>query len=218
MSDNGAVSPPARKGDKGAHPVTGMGNLGLNIFLGSITMVFAACILGYVAVWSRAPEWPPEGFPGFPRGLWWSTFLVLAISAVLFVATAAARAGKRGLLIGALAVALLLSLAFLGNQISNWASIVSAWEYGAVPDVERDPETGRYPIAPRLYAFVFYLLTGIHALHVLGGLVPLVFVLARAGRGAYGPGRDHGVRYCARYWHYLDAMWCVLFVILLLTF
>ena len=62
----------------------------------------------------------------------------------------------------------------------------------------------------------FYVLTGIHALHVIGGLVPLGVITINAFRGAYGPGDHAGIGYCATYWHFLDGVWLILFATLMI--
>ena len=67
-----------------------------------------------------------------------------------------------------------------------------------------------------LYAFTFFMLTGLHAAHVIGGVILLGVVTARAAQGRYGSGRHNGVTYAAMYWHFLDAVWIVLFAVLVL--
>jgi cytochrome c oxidase subunit 3 len=61
------------------------------------------------------------------------------------------------------------------------------------------------------YLGMFYVLTGLHAAHVVGGLIPLGIVIYRAGRGRYSRNFHPGVRYVTAYWHFLDVVWCVLF-------
>jgi cytochrome c oxidase subunit 3 len=70
--------------------------------------------------------------------------------------------------------------------------------------------------ASNLYAFTFFILTGLHAAHVVGGVGLLAVVLARSLRGRYGSGRYDGVTYAAMYWHFLDAIWLLLFAVLVL--
>jgi heme/copper-type cytochrome/quinol oxidase subunit 3 len=65
-----------------------------------------------------------------------------------------------------------------------------------------------------LYAITFYMLTGLHAAHVLGGIGALAVVLVRAWRGDYGWAWFPGVRHLATYWHFLGVVWLVLFATL----
>ena len=68
-----------------------------------------------------------------------------------------------------------------------------------------------------LYTFCFFTLTGVHALHVLGGFVPLGIVLHRAKRREYSSSRHEGVRFCVQYWHFLAVVWLVLVAVLVTT-
>ena len=70
---------------------------------------------------------------------------------------------------------------------------------------------------PTLFEFTFYLLTGLHALHVLGGFVPLGIVINRASQREYSSSRNDGVRFWVWYWHYLGAIWIVPLVVMLLS-
>jgi cytochrome c oxidase subunit 3 len=62
-----------------------------------------------------------------------------------------------------------------------------------------------------LYPYTFYMLTGLHAAHVVGGLVPLTLVMSRARRREYSSSSHEGVQLCVHYWHYLGVVWLVLF-------
>jgi cytochrome c oxidase subunit 3 len=71
-------------------------------------------------------------------------------------------------------------------------------------------------ISDNLYGWTFYVLTALHAAHVVGGLVPMAITTWRASRGRYGPADHRGITYCAMYWHFLDGAWIVLYTVLLL--
>ena len=173
------------------------GTLGLCLFLASLGMLFAASLVGYVVIRSRHPPWPPPGFPALPGSLWLSTLVILSAEVTIQRAWSAAQRGADAVLRRHLFLTLGLGLAFLGLQAWAWWQI-----WGQV--------TAAQPAGP--YVKLFYMLTGLHAAHVLGGVGPLAVVLRRALAGVYGPGYHPGVRYCALYWHFLGAVWCVLFV------
>ena len=68
-----------------------------------------------------------------------------------------------------------------------------------------------------LYAWMFYVLTGLHAIHVLAGLPPAFVTTHKAFKGRYtedGTSRA-GLVYCGMYWHFLDGVWIVLYIVLL---
>ena len=73
------------------------------------------------------------------------------------------------------------------------------------------------PANKNLYAFTFYMLSGLHGLHVVGGLVALAVAALKAGRGAYTPESHEGVEFASMYWHFLDAVWFVMFVVLMVA-
>lgn len=178
----------------------GTGLLGMRIFLGVLAVLFLASLTGYVVTRSNAEVWPPPGVPELPAGLWFSTLVILLCSLTIALALRAIRMGERSACARWLGITLGLGLVFLACQAINWFALVAA-DFG-----------------PRanLYAFLFYLLTALHALHVIGGLVPLGIVTGKALAGRYGSGWHPGVTYMAMYWHFLDAVWVVLFVVLYL--
>lgn len=178
----------------------GSGALALTLFLMALAMFFAAAVIGFVVIRARQPEWPPAGSPPLPGGLWLATLILLAGSAAAQAALDAIRRGsQRGLTLG-LAVALGLTVLFLGVQVANWTALVRA---GLTP--------GR-----NLFGFAFYMLTWMHAAHVIGGLVALVPVTTKAFRGGYSAGYHPGVRSVTVYTHFLTAVWIVMFGVVFL--
>lgn len=178
-----------------------LGRLGMRLLLLALGMLFAATLSGYLAIRGRAAAWPPPGVPALPATLWVSTVIIALSSFTAQWAVRGARTGRQTQLRHGLALTLLLGVAFLASQTVNWFSLVAL----------------HFTAKTNLYGFLFYLLTVLHALHVVGGLVPLGTVTARAWRGAYTPDSRSGVEYTLTYWHFLDAVWLVLFAVLTLT-
>jgi cytochrome c oxidase subunit 3 len=172
------------------------------LFLAALGVLFAASMTGYLVVRSRAVAWPPEGSPRLPGGLWLSTLVLLASSGTMHWALGAAKAGKQAALRHGLVVTLALGLAFLVNQLLNWQHFLTAHNL---------------PPQKNLYAFTFYLLTGLHGAHVVGGLAALGVTIAHAGQRRYTPTNHAGVEYASMYWHFLDAVWLVMFGVLLVA-
>jgi cytochrome c oxidase subunit 3 len=186
-------------GERGA-PVPGAGALGLTWFLVSLGVLFAASVVAYVVVRSRAATWGATEHAS-RGGLAMATVLLVATATACHRGLVAIRGGRSRGLLAWLGIALAAALSFLAVQGWNWARL---WESGAVH-------------GPGLSGFTFLMLTGLHALHVVGGIAFLVHVLYRARRGAYTWAHYPGVRHCAVYWHFLDAVWLVLLAVLLLT-
>ena len=174
------------------------GVFGMWIFLAVVGMVFLSTVLGYLVVRFDQPpgrEWMPEGTPPLPGALLLSTGILLASSWSMQSAVFAARAGRQAQLRHAMGVTLALAALFLAVQGLGW---VELWRAHATM------ESG-------LYAWTFYVLTGLHALHVVGGLPPMWVTFRRSVQGRYTAEQHVGVVLCAMYWHALDAVWLVLY-------
>jgi heme/copper-type cytochrome/quinol oxidase subunit 3 len=176
------------------------GVFGMWLLLVTLGVLFVAGILGYLVVrLGHDPMEPfvPEGAPPLPRSLLVSTLVLLASSGTMHATVRSVRAGNGGA--GRMAgLTLLLGLAFLAVQVWAWLDLWRA----------------QLRLADSLYAWTFYVLTGLHAAHVIGGLVPLAVVWRRAAAGRYSRAHPEGAVYCAMYWHFLDAVWLALYATL----
>jgi heme/copper-type cytochrome/quinol oxidase subunit 3 len=169
----------------------------MRLFLVSLGILFGACLFGFVVVRWRADQWPHPGTPDLPAGLWVSTAILAVLSALLVVAVRSARGSETVVLGRQLAAATALAVAFLAAQTGNWADMAAG---GVVP-------------RQSLLLFAFYVLTFLHALHVLAGVVPLVLVTLRARKGRYVEDPEP-VELVASYWHFLGAAWLAIFAVL----
>ena len=189
---------PGLVGDRAAAAPLAMGRLGMKILVLALSMLFAASILGYLVIRFRAPAWPPPGVPRLPGTLWISTLIIVISSFTMQAAVRAVRADRQRALRTGMALTMLLGVAFLVSQTLNWFALVAA----------------NLTARTNLYGFTFFMLTGLHAAHVVGGIIPLAVVTARAFRGRYSSAFRPGVEYCAIYWHFLAVVWVVLFALL----
>lgn len=189
-------------GEREALIRSGVGLLGMKLFLAALGVLFAASMAGYLAIRVRAERWPPPDAPDLPAGLWFSTLLIIAASVSIHQAVKRIRRDHRRGLQVSLVITFVLGLVFLALQSANWWTLYEDMKATPLPD------------HARLYPFTFYLLTVLHALHVLGGLVHLLIVIRHAGQGVYRSDSYGGVRYAAMYWHFLDVVWLVMFVMI----
>ena len=166
---------------------------------GTLSMLFGASVVGYLITRSQNDVWKTASMPGLPLGLVASTILLAGLSIAMHVALRAVRQNRFETLQRALTVALLLGLAFVVGQAENWRSMYAA-------AIATDART--------LYAFTFYMLTGLHAAHVIGGFVPLGIVLGKTRRREYSSSNHEGVKLCAQYWDYLGIVWLILISVL----
>ncbi|MHC5025125.1 MAG: cytochrome c oxidase subunit 3 [Planctomycetota bacterium] len=181
------------------------GRLGMLLFLTSLAMLFAASVIGYAVVRHERGPGPVE-LPPLPRLLWLSTILLLLGSATIQSAVKCTREGRPASSRRALLATTILCLGFLAVQAACW------WQWlETVGDEWARSEPYRIALSG------FYVFTGIHALHVLGVLVGLGFVIGRAIRGRDTAAHHPGVLFIAWYWHFLDVVWIILFATLLIA-
>jgi heme/copper-type cytochrome/quinol oxidase subunit 3 len=169
---------------------------GMALFIGSWSMAFATLFLTFLIMRHRQPVWPPEGvlLPSLPlAGL--ATAVLLGSSALLHGAVARLRAGRPGFA-SRWALGLCAGIAFAALQSWLW---IDVWSAGGRPDTD-------------MYQGLFYMLTWFHALHVACGLVALLVIQAGALRGTIHAGRATPASSVAIFWHFVDAVWLVLFL------
>jgi len=184
--------PGATRGTGGISPR----RLGARLLLLSLGILFAAALVGYLIIRLRAGQWPPPGSPDLPGGLWVTTAILAVLSAVLVMAVGRVRAGRASETGRLLATATALGAAFLVAQAANWLRLANSGER-------------------TMLVFGFWMLTVLHALHVLGGLAPLAITTVRAGRGRYLADPEP-VELVAGYWHFLGITWLAIFAALAL--
>jgi heme/copper-type cytochrome/quinol oxidase subunit 3 len=128
------------------------------------------------------------------------TLLLLSSSAFLYWGERGIKRGNQRRLRQGLGVALLLGLAFL---------LLQAIEY-------REKLKHMGPTA-HAYSATFFTITGFHGSHVAFGLLILLFAELRALRGHFSAGEHCGVQVSSLYWHFVDAVWLVIFASLYLS-
>ncbi|HEY6555625.1 MAG TPA: cytochrome c oxidase subunit 3 [Polyangiaceae bacterium] len=172
--------------------------LGMFVFMLSLSVLFGASLIGFAITRHFSETWRTPDMPALPAGLFGSTALIAGLSAAVQYALVCARRNRFEALTRALLLTFALALAFLAGQTMNWLHMLQ----------------GFAPGTKSLYAFTFYAMTGLHALHVVGGFVPLTLVTFRARRKEYTSSHHEGLKLCVQYWHFLGAVWLVLLVAL----
>jgi cytochrome c oxidase subunit 3 len=173
--------------------------IGMWVALASIAMLFTALTSAYV-IRAANRDWQPVELP---HVLWLSTTLILASSVTFEVARRALRREEQGAYRRWLAVALALGFGFLLSQLFAWRQLVAEGVY----------------LASNPYSSFFYLLSGLHGLHLLGGMSGLSYLLWRAVRELHAEARKKRralTDAVGIYWHFMDGLWVYLFALLLL--
>ena len=170
------------------------------LFLLALFMLFVSGLIGFV--WIRmGDKAPPAGSIHLPVELWLSTVLVIGVSVALGWAGRRIARGRQRSFRNALTASLALAAGFLTVQAPALAQLLS--EHQALR------ATGLH-----LYGFIFFLVL-LHAMHVVGGMIALIYVTVKAHRGGYDSAGRGAIRITAMYWHFLDAVWVVMFGVLL---
>jgi cytochrome c oxidase subunit III len=175
--------------------------LGMVIFMASWAMLFAGLFFAYGIMRAGTHPWPPSDLPGLPLGLPGVASVALALSSVA-MQTALVRVRKN--LSGAgiyVFAAFGLGATFLLLQTIVWKQL---WLVGL------QPNTGTF-------ASVFYALTVFHALHVVVGLIALVFLGTQALRGRYSALVHIPLRLWTLYWHMVGVVWLMMYVLIYLV-
>lgn len=205
------------------HLPPGTGTVGMVLFLLALAMLFISSLLGFLLIRYASRDAPAAGTLDLPWALWLSTLVMLASSVTMHWSFQSVRMERQGLFRRWLAITLGLAVLFLIVQTPSLFTLVQDHlpqmrEYQQALDQARargDMSGGAgvpMPISGLVFLLIF-----VHALHVIGGLLPLVVVTVKAQRGAYDHEHHRPVKHMAMYWHFLDAVWIVMFATLLLA-
>lgn len=165
-----------------------------------VLMTFGGLIGAYVVIATNGvAEWKPFDLP---IQVWLSTILIVASSVTYHLAQTTVFKNDHKKLRRYLIATTVLGAAFISSQIIVWLDLV---------------ERGYY-MSGNPYAGFFYIITGIHAVHVLGGVIALgAIILRTAVQTEYGPElqyRRNLARSVGWYWHFIGILWIVIFAML----
>jgi heme/copper-type cytochrome/quinol oxidase subunit 3 len=187
-----------------ARPDTGLNNpkIGIWLFLASEVMLFGALFSSYVLLRVGAPEWPHgSDVLSIPLGLV-NTVILIASSVTMVMAWASLKMHAFERFRVYLGLTVLLALVFLVNKGFEYAE---HFHKGEVP-------------ATSTYFALYYTMTGLHGLHVLGGVIVNSYLLLTS-RGWWrraGEQLTNRVEVAGLYWHFVDLVWIFLFPVLYL--
>jgi cytochrome c oxidase subunit 3 len=205
--------------------------LGMWAFLATEVLFFG----GALTAFSIYRGLYPRGFAaGSSLQIVWlgafNTAVLLGSSLTMALAVHAAAVGNRPALVRFLAGTLLLGATFLGIKVYEYhhdyveGLVPGAWFHPTSEVRERLSEFGpstdyRPPIDLRqveMYFIFYFVLTGLHALHMIIGMGVLTIQLVLARRGWFGPGYPTPIEVTGLYWHFVDIVWIFLFPLLYL--
>jgi heme/copper-type cytochrome/quinol oxidase subunit 3 len=186
------------------HPVTGVTNskLGVWCFLASEVMLFGALFSSYILLRTGAPSWPHgSALLNVPLATL-NTMILISSSVTMVMSWASLALNDIKKYRVYMAITILCGLAFL---------VVKTFEYGHKFEHHHVPSTNNF------YA-IYFALTGLHCLHVIGGLIVNTYLLFPGiALWKKDPDQFRGrVEAAGLYWHFVDLVWIFLFPVLYL--
>lgn len=175
----------------------GAKTVALTVLMAVITSFFALMMSAY-AERMELGDWVPLNEPGL---LWINTGLLVAASIAFQWTRNAASEEQTSRLVPGMFITGALTSAFVVGQLVAWQQLYAGGEY-----VSGNPANG-----------FFFLLTGAHALHILGGMYVWVRATVRLVSGNDADGVRKSIELCTVYWHFLLVVWLVMFGLLLST-
>lgn len=182
----------ARRGSKG--PTSGM--IGIIATLISITALFATLVIAFMIRAQTRAYWKPIALPNI---LWLSTGMILASSFTLHLAQRAMGRAKQLPYARWVALTFVLGLGFLVSQAAALRMLANQGIF-----MRANPHSS-----------LLYIVTGAHALHLLGGLIALFCLMWRVAFARANWREQHNaLDVTTVYWHFLDVLWLSLFLLL----
>lgn len=174
--------------------------IAMSFLLLVVLMTFGGLIGAYIVISTNGVlEWKPFDLP---IQIWISTVLILTSSVTYKIAQNALNAKNQAKAKNWLLATTILGGVFIASQLLAWVELVQRGVY----------------VASNPYAGFFYILTAVHAFHVVGGIVALGYIVLRTWQPT-DSAKEIGRRQQASntvgwYWHFMDGLWIVLVLLL----
>ena len=169
--------------------------LGVWSFLASEIILFGALIGAFFFVKANSLTWPSPGeMLSIEHGAV-NTFILLTSSFTAVLSLVAAKSGSRNKLLSTLFITFGLGLAFLYNKGLEWQELFA---HG-------------FNFSSGLPETTYFITTGAHGAHVIGGLVILTFIIIKTFKGKYINGDHSTIENFGLYWHLVDIIWLFIF-------
>lgn len=169
---------------------------GMWLFMVTVFMVFAALSSAYI-VRRAEGNWT---FFELPTLFWVNTIVILISSATLHWAYLSAKRDNLESVKIAMIITTILGVGFMVGQYFAWTELV----------------TNSIHLVGNPSGSFVYIISGLHGLHVLGGVIYLLILLDATRKGLVHSKSLNGIEMCATYWHFLGGLWLYLLLFLLL--
>jgi cytochrome c oxidase subunit 3 len=185
--------------------------LGMWVFLVTEVMFFGGLFAAYMVYRNMYPE----AWVHASHELNWqlgglNTMVLIVSSLTMALAVRAAMLGDRGQQVVNLTLTILLGCVFL---VVKYFEYKAKFEHHLVPGPHFNPEL---PLGSQIFFSLYFVMTGIHAAHMVIGIVMMAIILRMAAKGAFTPEYFAPVEVAGLYWHFVDIVWIFLFPLLYL--
>lgn len=170
--------------------------LGMWSFLAGDAAMFVVLLLGYLVMRWHIIDWPdPSLILDLPLAVGMTTCLLLG-SVLITMSSKAMRQKRRVALCLSLGLTAVSGILFLTLQYFEWEQLTEA---GVM--------VGQHPYGAAQFSGLFYIITGLHGLHVLFGVLLILTILVGFTRSEQSEGHQDRVRTAGMYWHFVDLLW-----------
>jgi cytochrome c oxidase subunit 3 len=194
---------------------------GMWMFLATEVLIFGAVITGYTVYRLRYPvdfEAASSRLNVLIGSI--NTIVLLSSSLTMVLAVHATRMGRQKMILTCLLLTIFLGLAFFGFKAVEY---YEDYKESLVPGLRFEPGEWAEHTPPvnaahvQLMLVFYYIMTGLHAAHMIVGIGLLSWLVYRARRGMLTPTRYMSVEVVGLYWHFVDIVWIFLLPLLYLT-
>jgi cytochrome c oxidase subunit 3 len=171
--------------------------VGTVVWLASELMFFSGLFAAYFTLRASAVVWPPRDVNLDQTTALVGTLVLIASSGTMQLGVRAILRDDRRQFLRWLGLTFVLGSAFVALQAWDWSRL-------------------DFSVASNAYGSAFYLTTGFHALHVIGGLAAMLVVAGRATSPRFGVRDAPSVEMLSYYWHFVDVVWIALYATIFL--
>lgn len=194
MAENYQLVDRVPEGPLSMHPK----KFALWLFMVTVVMIFAAFTSAHIVRQAQG-EWL---IYDLPQQFLINTGIIVLSSIFLHLAFRAAKKDNVKMLKPMVLIATILGFGFLGGQWAAWGDLVSA---------------GNHFVGGNVAPSFLYVITGVHAAHLIGGVIYLLYILISSFRYKVHSKNMLNMEMCTTFWHFLGGLWVYLYIFLLLN-
>ena len=183
--------------------------LGFWLFLATELLLFGGLFVAFVVFQNKYPEMFIAAHHHLDRILGGTNTVVLITSSLtMALGVRAAQLGQQKRLLGFLSATLVLAAVFL---VIKYFEYSAKFEHGLLPGFWYNPHDVGDPVNGNLFFGLYFMMTGLHGVHVVAGMIAISWILVRSARGHFSPDYHTPVELVGLYWHLVDLIWIYLF-------